>query len=168
MPLFTGGRIGGNETVARGNVDEAAARLRQAREAAALDAQVAINSLAQAEATMASTASTAEQAQRAYSIAGLRFQEGISTQLDLADARLLLEQALANQAVAARNYQVARARLALLRDLPLGTGSAATTQGTTQQGGQSGGSAGQQSQTSQPQAPQTGGSVGATTGTTAP
>ena len=52
----------------------------------------------------------------------IRFREGIATQIDLSDARLLLEQAIANCARAQRNVEVARVRLALLRDLPLSTG----------------------------------------------
>jgi outer membrane protein TolC len=60
-----------------------------------------------------------EQATRAYEIAELRYREGVSTQLELSDARLLLAQAQVNRAQAARDLQVARARLALLPDLPL-------------------------------------------------
>lgn len=58
----------------------------------------------------------------------VRFQEGISTQIELSDSRLQLEQAQVNRALALRDVQVARARLALLEDLPLGTGTGATTQ----------------------------------------
>ena len=50
----------------------------------------------------------------------------MSTQLELSDARLLLQQAQANRAQAARDLQVARARIALLPDLPLGTVGGAT------------------------------------------
>ncbi|HYO16644.1 MAG TPA: TolC family protein, partial [Thermoanaerobaculia bacterium] len=55
-----------------------------------------------------------------YEIAQIRFREGISSQIELADARLLLDQAEVKRARAQRNGQVARARLALLADLPLG------------------------------------------------
>ena len=61
-----------------------------------------------------------EQATRAYDIADLRYREGISTQLELLDARLVLQLAQVNRAQAARDVQVARARVALLPDLPLG------------------------------------------------
>jgi outer membrane protein TolC len=60
-----------------------------------------------------------QQATRAYEIAELRYSEGVSTQLELTDARLLLQQAQSNRAQAARDVQVARVRLALLPDLPL-------------------------------------------------
>lgn len=122
VPVLTWGRLRGNEQVARGNLDEARARLVQTREAAALDARLAGNDLADARATLEASLSTADEARRAYSIAQVRFREGIASQIELADARLLLEQAEVNRAQALRDIQVARARLALLEDLPLGQG----------------------------------------------
>ena len=47
--------------------------------------------------------------------------EGLSTQLELTESRVLLQQARANRAQAARDFQVARLRLTLLKDLPLGS-----------------------------------------------
>lgn len=129
MPLFTGGKIRGDEMVAQANLAESRARLQQTREYAALDARVALNSLAQATAAWEASAGTAEQASRAYAIAEVRFREGISTQLELNDSRILLAQAQANRALAARNLQVARVRLALLPNLPLtSSGSQAAAQ----------------------------------------
>jgi outer membrane protein len=122
VPILTLGRLRGNEQVARGNLDEARARLVQTREAAALDARLAANDLADARATLEASLSTADEARRAYSIAQVRFREGIASQIELADARLLLEQAEVNRAQALRDIQVARARLALLEDLPIGQG----------------------------------------------
>lgn len=121
FPLFTGGRISGQIQVAEANLDEARARLQQTRELAALDTRVALNQLAAAEAAFVASRGTATQAQRAYSIDQLRFREGISTQTDLTQSRLLLEQAVANQALSARDLAVARARVALIRDLPINT-----------------------------------------------
>ena len=78
-----------------------------------------------------------QQAERAYEIAELRYREGLSTQLELSDARLLLQQAQNQRAVAARTVQLARVRLALLPDLPLSAASspaaAAQGAGATQQ-----------------------------------
>lgn len=119
VPLFTGGRISGEVQSARAAVDEARGQLDLARQLAELDARVQLSSLDQAEATWLASAGTAEQATRAQAIAEVRYREGISTQLELDDARLLLEQAQVNRAVAARNLQIARLRLALLPDLPL-------------------------------------------------
>ena len=66
------------------------------------------------------SASTVQQATRAYEIAELRNREGLSTQLELADSRLSLEIAQANRAQAGRDVQVARARVALAHALPAG------------------------------------------------
>jgi len=71
-----------------------------------------------------------QQANRAYEIADVRFRAGVSTQLELSDSRLLLQQAEANRALAARDLQVARARVALLPELPLAA-SAGTVQRTS-------------------------------------
>jgi outer membrane protein TolC len=129
IPLFTGGRIKGDQLVAEANLREAQARYDQLREFAALDSRVTINNLLQARAAWEASQGTAEQATRAYSIAEVRYKEGISTQIELNDARILLEQAVANRALAARNLQVARVKLALLPDLPLqSTGGAAQAQ----------------------------------------
>ena len=123
VPLFTGGRTKGQTMVAEAAVREAEARYEQVREAASLDAQQALALLAQAQASLAASQGTSGQASRAYTIAEVRFREGLSTQVELNDSRLLLQQASANAALAVRNLQVARMRVALLRDLPLGVGA---------------------------------------------
>jgi outer membrane protein TolC len=121
LSLFSGGRVTGQVEVAKANLDEARARLQQSRELAALDTRVALNQLQQAEAAFAASRGTASQAQRAYAIDQIRYREGISTQTDLTQSRLLLEQAEANQAQTARDLAVARARIVLIRDLPINT-----------------------------------------------
>jgi outer membrane protein TolC len=123
VPLFTGGRIKGTALVAEAAVREAEARYEQVREAASLDAQQALALLSQAQAALAASQGTSGQAARAYNIAEVRYREGLSTQVELNDSRLLLQQASANAALAVRNLQVARMRVALLRDLPLGVGT---------------------------------------------
>jgi outer membrane protein len=161
MPLFTGGRIRGENVVAAANVTEARARLQQTRELAALDARQAVAQLEQAAATLAASAGTTEQATRAYSIAQVRYREGLSTQLELSESRVLLQQARANRAQAARDFQVARLRLTLLKDLPLGSGGAS---GGSSSGGSSftapsatgGAGAGTQQQQPQQQQPRAG------------
>jgi outer membrane protein TolC len=121
MSLFSGGRVTGQVDVAKANLDEARARLKQATELAALDTRVALNMLTSAEAAFSASRGTADLARRAYSIDQLRYREGISTQNDLTQSRLMLEQALANRALSARDVAVARARMALIRDLPINT-----------------------------------------------
>jgi outer membrane protein TolC len=141
FPIFDGGRIKGDVVVAQAGLQQARAQREQTKQFAALDARVALTALQEAEATWESSQGTAEQAQKAYDIDQVRYREGISTQTDLSQSRLLLEQARANRAQAARNLAVARVKLALLRDLPLGTTGAA----------QQGGAQGQQQQQQQQQ-----------------
>jgi outer membrane protein TolC len=131
IPIFTGGRIHGDELVAQANLAESRARFDQVREFAALDSRVAINALNQAQSAWDASKGTSEQAAKAYTIAEVRYREGISTQLELNDSRILLEQANANKALAARNLQIARIKLALLPNLPLQSGTSA--QGSAQQ-----------------------------------
>jgi outer membrane protein TolC len=129
IPIFTGGRIRGDVLVAEANVDQARAQLELTRELAAFDSRTAVERLQAAEATWAASVGTVEQADRAYQIADIRFREGISTQLELNDSRLALQQAQANRALAGRDVRVARLRVALLPFLPLG-GVNATAPGT--------------------------------------
>ena len=119
MPLMTGGRIAAEEVSARADLNESRARQRLTEQLAVLDHESARLQVAAALAAWEATAGTIDQAQRAYDIAEIRYREGISTQLELSDARLLLQQAQVNRALAARNVQVARVRLALLSELPL-------------------------------------------------
>lgn len=155
VPVFTGGRIRGEVLSAEADVIEARAQLEQVREAAELDTRSAYAQLEAARAVWEASQGTVEQAERAYAIAEIRFREGISTQLELTDARILLEQARTNRASAARDLQVAQARVTLLPYLPLsGTGGATQGAGT----GASGGSAQGQQGAAGPQ----GGAVGQT------
>ncbi len=150
LPIFDGGRILGDQLVARAGVLQARASLTQTRQLAAVDTRSALERLRAAEASYQASAGTVEQATKAYSIAELRYKEGISTQLELSDSRILLQQAEANRAQAARDLQVARVRAALLPYLPLGAGSAGTPAAATQGGVQAAGQAQQQQPTQSP------------------
>jgi outer membrane protein TolC len=119
LPILTGGRQRGSDAVARAELDAARARLRQTQQLAELDTRTSIARLAAAEAAFDATQAGVDEATRAYSIAMLRFREGVSIQLELSDARLLLEQARVDQARAARDVSVERVRASLLTDLPL-------------------------------------------------
>lgn len=135
-PLFTSGRISGARQQATANLDAARLRAKLTEEQAALDNETVNARLREARDNSLATASVVEQAQRAYAIAELRYAEGVSTQTELQDVRLQLEQARANQAQAARDMQVARFRRALLPYLPLGTadGAALMTSSVTSAG----------------------------------
>lgn len=120
VPIFSGLRVTGELIGARAALTQAQARLTQAVELASLDTADADAAIVAAAAQWDATAGTVAQAERAYSIAEVRFQEGLSTQSELADARLLLQRARASRAQASRDLQTARVRLALLPALPLG------------------------------------------------
>jgi outer membrane protein TolC len=158
LPILTGGRQRGDELSARADVLTSRARLQQAQELADLETRLARAALLAARATWQASAGTVEQAGRAYQIAEVRYRAGVSTQLELTDARLLLQQAETNRARAARDVQVARARVALLPELPLSggaqTGAAAAPQPVQPQPSSGGG--GMQSASVQGQQIQTG------------
>lgn len=122
VPIFTGFRITADVRAAEADLLEARAQYEQIAELARLDTLNARKQLEASELVWEATASSVEQAEKAYSIAELRYREGISTQLELSDAQLLFEQAQANRARAARDLQVARVRLSLLPALPAATG----------------------------------------------
>ena len=145
VPILTGGRQRADELAARTDLEQSRLRLQQTQELAELDTRSAWAELEAARAAWEATAGTVQQASRAYEIADVRYRAGVSTQLELTDSRLLLQQAEANRSQAARDLQVARVRVALLPDLPLGaTGTtrtpvqvpAAPSQPQQQQGGQ--------------------------------
>jgi outer membrane protein TolC len=122
MPILTGGRQRGDEQVARSELEQARLQRQQVEELATLDTQSAWAELLASRAAWEASAGTVAQADRAYKIANVRYGAGVSTQLELSDSRLLLQQAEANRAQAARDLQVARARVALLPNLPIGAG----------------------------------------------
>jgi outer membrane protein TolC len=125
MPILTGGRQRGDEQVARAELEQARLQRQQVEELATLDTQAAWAELLASRAAWEASAGTVAQADRAYQIANVRYDAGVSTQLELSDSRLLLQQAEANRAQAARDLQVARARVALLPNLPIMAGSVA-------------------------------------------
>jgi outer membrane protein len=136
VPILTGGRQKGDEMVARADIEQARLQEKQVQELASLDTRSAWAELVAARSAWEATAGTVQQANRAYEIADVRYRAGVSTQLELSDSRLLLQQAEANRALAARDLQVARARVALLPELPLGAAAAGAARPVTTQGTQ--------------------------------
>jgi outer membrane protein TolC len=141
VPIYNGGRMRADALAAAAARDQSAMRLKQARQQAQLEQGDARTQLGSAEASFTASIGTVTQAQRAYDIAELRYQNGLSTLTDVGDARLQLGQAQANSAQAARDLQVARMRLALLRDLPFGGGTPAVSPASTSTTSATGGAA---------------------------
>jgi len=104
---------------------------------------------------LAASSGTTEQATRAYNIAEVRYREGLSTQLELTESRNLLQQARWNRATAARDFQVARLRLTLLKDLPLGGSAGGQSAASFAVPAAAGGAAASQQQQQQQQPQQT-------------
>ncbi|HEX6085676.1 MAG TPA: TolC family protein [Thermoanaerobaculia bacterium] len=122
IPIYAGGRINAGIESARADVAEAEAQLDSISALARLETSAAAAELRAARAAYAATAGTVEQAQRGYEIAQLRYREGVGIPLEIQNARLLLEQARANQAQAARDLWIAQTRIELLPLLPLSGG----------------------------------------------
>src|SRR5690606_39199193 len=81
VPIFTGGRIRGEELVARADLREASARYEELLDLAAEDAFIAIEQVEAARAAFDATGGTIEEALRAYAIAELRYREGVASLL---------------------------------------------------------------------------------------
>ena len=121
MPLFTGGRIGAKVADAQAALRQSELRLAQVRELASLDTPDALRSFEAARAAFQASSGTVAAAIEAYRIAEIRYREGLSTQLELSDSQLLLQQARVNRALAERDVKLAQLRVRMLPDLPLGT-----------------------------------------------
>ena len=170
MPLLDFGRTRGPVVSAQGNLSQARVRLEQVREAAALDARTRLREVDAARAAWEASAGTVEEAARAYEIAQVRYRQGLSTQTELNDTRLALQEARSNRAQAARDLQVARVRALLVRDLPLQQGTQAGVQSGQTQGqpGQAGAQGRAQGQGTRTQGTGARGGVGGIPGQTTP
>jgi outer membrane protein len=111
VPIFNGFRT-------RGQVDQARAELRlvelqreQVRQGLELELEAALGEFDAARAQIEARRATVVQAQRTLELAELRFRSGLATQLDISNARLLLQQARVNEAQSLFNYVNALARL---------------------------------------------------------
>ena len=130
LPILDGGRRKANRAIAQATLEESEQQLQQVKELSELETRSAHAAYLAARAQWEATSGTVDEAKRAHEIADVRYREGLSTQLELNDARLALERAEATRAQAARDLQVTRSRLALLPDLPLGGGVSAGATGT--------------------------------------
>ena len=125
FPVFDGLRARSNVALARANADIANAQAAQAREAATVELAEARAELARARAQFDATRQNATEAEEAFRLATLRFQRGLSTQLDVSDAQLALATARTNEARATHELYLATAALAraLGRPVPLPAGT---------------------------------------------
>jgi outer membrane protein TolC len=136
VPIFNGFRTEGAVEQARADVDRAMAERDQVAENVRLDVAQARAELERTRALAAARQETVRQAKRAQYLANVRYTNGLSTQLEVSDARLLAQQAEVNEVQATRDYLVALAQLeralgrpvAVVRQ-PLQQAAAGTTTG---------------------------------------
>ncbi|HET7231389.1 MAG TPA: TolC family protein [Longimicrobium sp.] len=119
FPVFDGFRARSNVALARANADVAAAQAAQAREAAAVQLAESRANLARAQAQFSATRQNAAEAAEAFRLASLRFNRGLSTQLDVSDAQLALATARTNEARATYDLYLATAELARAQGRPV-------------------------------------------------
>lgn len=111
VPIFDGFRTRGEVQQARAELAQVQLQRDQAREGFELDLAAALGEFDAALAQIEARRATVAQARRALELAELRFRTGLSTQLEVSNARLLLEQARVNEAQSLYNYVNALARL---------------------------------------------------------
>lgn len=118
-PLFDGLRAKGNIDLAQAQARLAELQVDQERERVTVDRARAWAEFRRAEAAFDAQRENEAQADEAWRIAALRFERGLSTQLEVSDAQLLLLTARTNAARASTEYYLATADLARARGLSI-------------------------------------------------
>ena len=118
-PLFDGLRTKGNVDLAQAQEKLARLQLDQERERVAVERARAWAEFRRAEAAFEAQRLNADQAEEGWKIAALRFERGLSTQLEVSDAQLLLLTARTNAARASTEFYIATAELARARGLAI-------------------------------------------------
>jgi outer membrane protein TolC len=121
FPIFDGFKTAGSVEQARAALLRAQAQRDRQRRQVELDVAQATAEMARTRALLVARRETVRQGQRAQYLAGVRYANGMATQLDVSDARLAAQQAQVNEVQATRDYFVALAQLerALGRPVPL-------------------------------------------------
>ena len=121
FPIFLGFRTAGRVEQARAGVMRAEAQRDQLRKQVELEVAQAKAEVARARALLVARRETVRQAQRAQYLAGVRYTNGMATQLEVSDARVAQQQAEVNEVQSTRDYYVALAQLerALGRPVPV-------------------------------------------------
>jgi len=111
IPIFLGLRTVGAVERAQAVLEQTRAQRDQVIEQVALDVAHARAELERARSLIAARRVTVRQARRAQHLATVRYANGMSTQLEVTDARLLAQQAETNEVRATRDYLFALAQL---------------------------------------------------------
>lgn len=121
IPIFNGFRTEGEVQRAQAALHKAKAERDQSAQRVAVDVAQAKALLDQAGSQLAARRQTVRQATRAFELSEIRYTNGISTQLEVSDARLGMLLAQVRQVEGARDYLVALAGLerAIGKTLPV-------------------------------------------------
>ena len=121
FPIFLGLKTVGSVERARASLLRAEALRDQVREQVALDVAQAKAELRRTRSLLAARRETVRQAKRAHYLASVRYANGLATQLEVADARLLMQQAEVIDVQTMRDYLLALAQVerALGRPVPV-------------------------------------------------
>lgn len=111
VPLFDGRARSGRIQQAEAAMERERYRLQRLRENVRLDVQQAHLALQAARERIQASEGTIRRAQRALEIASIRFENGLSAQIEVSDAELALTEARTNHARALHAFAVARAQL---------------------------------------------------------
>jgi outer membrane protein TolC len=130
FPVFDGFRVRSNVDLANAQARVAALQLQVEREGVALDVARARAEIRRARASFAARQQNSAEAQEAFQLASLRFQRGLSTQLEVSDAQLALLTAQSTEARATYDLFLASADLARALGRPIPLPSATTTSPT--------------------------------------
>ncbi len=112
VPIFDGFRRSAEKTQAQLTLDQERLRLSQLSEQLRVQYEQAIGERQRAASAIAARQRTVDQAVRVYDLTVLRFERGLSTQLEVADARLALLQARTNYAQSVADLLLADADVA--------------------------------------------------------
>ncbi len=112
VPIFDGFRRNSEKAQAQITLDQERLRLSQLGESLRLQFEQAIGERQRAASAISARARTVDQADRVYSLTVLRFERGLSTQLEVSDARLALLQARTNYAQSVADLLLADADVA--------------------------------------------------------
>lgn len=107
LPLFLGGRTFGAVRRATAELRQAEARRDGARDAVQVEVERARQEVARTLAVLGARRGTVQLAAKAYRLAGARHTNGLSTQLELTDARVALASAEVHEVQAVKEYRAA-------------------------------------------------------------
>ena len=111
IPIFNGFARAAAVQEARVELDRAQYQLTQLEEAVQLQIEQALGEKERARSLIAARQRTVEQAERVYRLTTLQYEEGVTTQLEVSNARLALLQARSNLAQGLADFYLADANL---------------------------------------------------------